>query len=62
MYKHEWLMCPICENKTRVKINENTVLENFPLYCPKCKKEKIVNVKKLKLIVLEEPDAETQSR
>ena len=28
-----------CNNKTRIKICDNTVLENFPLYCPKCKRE-----------------------
>jgi len=32
-----WLLCPICGNKTREKIREDTVLKNYPLYCPKCK-------------------------
>ncbi|HDV0795597.1 TPA: conjugal transfer protein, partial [Enterococcus faecalis] len=27
-------MCPICGNKTRLKIREDTELKNFPLYCP----------------------------
>lgn len=31
----KWIFCPICENKTRVKIRKNTILENFSLYCPK---------------------------
>ncbi|EMW5486436.1 conjugal transfer protein, partial [Enterococcus faecalis] len=26
-------MCPICGNKTRLKIREDTELKNFPLYC-----------------------------
>ncbi|MDB1924298.1 cysteine-rich KTR domain-containing protein [Clostridium tertium] len=61
MYKDEWILCPICGNKTRVKIRDNTVLENFPLFCPKCKKETIINVKQMNISVSKEPDAKTQS-
>lgn len=61
MYKDEWILCPICGNKTRVKIRDNTVLENFPLFCPKCKKEIIINVKQMNISVSKEPDAKTQS-
>ncbi|MBR0425621.1 MAG: hypothetical protein IJK01_05810 [Clostridia bacterium] len=39
MKKTEWLLCPVCRNKTRSKIREDTVLEKYPLYCPKCKQE-----------------------
>lgn len=35
----EWILCPICGNKTCDRIRENTVLRKYPLYCPKCKKE-----------------------
>lgn len=62
MYKDEWILCAICGNKTRVKIRDNTVLENFPLFCPKCKKETIINVKQMNISVSKEPDAKTQSR
>lgn len=41
----EWLLCPVCQNKTRLKIREDTEIKNFPLYCPKCKQETVVNVK-----------------
>lgn len=44
MEKEEWVRCPICGNKTRVKIRKDTVLVNFPLYCPKCKHESLVDV------------------
>ena len=37
--KTEWILCPVCGNKTRTMIQENTEMRNFPLYCPKCKKE-----------------------
>ncbi len=55
--KDNWVLCPICENKTRTKIRYDTVLENFPLYCPKCKKETLISVKKLHTSVIKEPDA-----
>ena len=34
-----WSRCPVCDDKTRVKVDKTTVLLNFPLFCPKCKKE-----------------------
>lgn len=62
MYKYEWILCPVCGSKTRAKIFGDTVLENFPLFCPKCKQETIISVKQLNISVIKEPDAETQSR
>lgn len=44
MEKEKWVLCPICSSKTRIKVRPDTVLENFPLYCPKCKQETIINV------------------
>ena len=58
----EWIMCPICGNKTRDKIREDTELKNFPLYCPKCKQESLIDAKTLQITVIKEPDAKTQSR
>ncbi|MCL1965109.1 MAG: cysteine-rich KTR domain-containing protein [Firmicutes bacterium] len=37
MLSEKWIICPVCKNKTRVKIREDTELVNFPLFCPKCK-------------------------
>lgn len=54
--KIEWVLCPICSNKTRIKIRPDTVLENFPLFCPKCKKESLIDVKNFEVKVIE-PDA-----
>ena len=62
MCKYEWILCPVCGSKTRVKLRIDTVLENFPLFCPKCKRETIINVKQLDVSVIKEPDAKTQSR
>ena len=42
--------CPVCNGETGVKVFENTVLLNFPLICPCCKQETIINVVKLKLV------------
>ena len=52
MERMVWLLCPICGNKTRLKVRQDTVLENFPLYCPKCKQETLVNVKNTQLSVI----------
>ena len=52
----EWVKCPYCKQKTRTKAFSDTVLLNFPLYCPKCKQETLVNVKKSKLSVIRMAD------
>ena len=56
-----WIHCPTCGNKTRTKVNPDTVLKRFPLFCPKCGTEHIVAVQGQN-IILSEPDAKTQSR
>ena len=58
----KWILCPVCGSKTRVRIREDTVLENFPLYCPKCKHETLINIKHGNVTTIKEPDAKTQSR
>ena len=62
MCKIEWVYCPICGNKTRNKIREDTELNNFPLYCPKCKQETLIRANKLQITVIKEPDTQMQSR
>ena len=47
-----WLRCPECGNKTRLKVLQDTELIKFPLYCPKCKQETLVNVKETNLSVI----------
>lgn len=61
MQKIEFILCPVCGNKTRDKARADTELKNFPLFCPKCKKESLIEVKDFKVKVLE-PDAKPQSR
>lgn len=62
MISQQWVLCPVCNNKTRTKIRKDTELINFPLYCPKCRKESLINVRELKITIVKEPDAKTQSR
>ena len=54
------ILCPICHNKTRIMLREDTELKKFPLFCPKCKNETLINVKQFNITVIKEPDAKTQ--
>ena len=54
MDSFEWLLC--------IKLRLDTELKNFPLFCPKCKQETLISVEKFKILVVTEPDAQTQSR
>ena len=54
----EWIRCPVCGNKTRLQIREDTELNNFPLYCPKCKQERLIEAKDLRVTLITESDAE----
>jgi len=58
MRKTEWIRCPVCGNKTRDRIREDTELKNFPLYCPKRKQESLIEAKDLQITVVKEPEAE----
>ena len=62
MLKNEWIRCPVCGSKTRDRLREDTVLKNYPLYCPKCKQETLISVRQQNISVIKEPDAKTQSR
>lgn len=40
-----WIKYPICGGKTHNKVREDTEMKHFPLFCPKCKKETLIDVK-----------------
>lgn len=61
MEKTEFILCPICGNKTRDKIRTDTELKNFPLYCPKCKQESLIDAKELQVTVIKGLEAKMQS-
>ena len=62
MEKTEFIRCPICGNKTRDKVREDTILKNFPLFCPKRKSECLIDVEQFHISVIKAPDAQPQSR
>lgn len=47
-----WIPCPACNEKTDVKIYEDTVLLKFPLCCPKCGRETLIDVVKLRMVCM----------
>ena len=49
-----FLLCPFCHRKTRTIVNADTELIKFPLFCPKCRREVIVNVKECEIEIVEE--------
>ena len=50
-----WILCPLCSAKTRVRLRPDTELKNFPLFCPKCKKEFLIDAKRQKVAVVHTP-------
>ena len=55
--KLDWLRCPKCGGKTRTQIRPRTILEDFPLFCPKCKYTCVIRFKNGKIIDIKMPDA-----
>lgn len=55
----KWILCPVCGAKTRLRLMQKTVLRDFPLFCPKCKCESIIDAKNF-MIEAKKPDAKTQ--
>lgn len=62
MTKTEWILCPVCGNKTRNQIREDTVLLNFPLYCPKCRQGTLIKAKKFQVTVIEDIDKKRRNK
>jgi len=57
----EWIRCPVCGNKTRLQMRADTELKNFPLYCPKCRQESLIDAKDLQITVIKRFEAKMQS-
>ena len=53
----EWPRCPRCGEKTRTQLRAHTVLEDFPLFCPKCKYTCVICFKHGKMEEIKMPDA-----
>ena len=55
----KWILCPVCGGKTHNKIREETVLINYPLYCPKGRKESLIEAKNMQISIVREPNIHT---
>ena len=51
--ENSWVLCHNCKSKTRVKVLKDTVLLNFPLFCPKCRKEHLIDIQCMEIITSE---------
>ena len=58
--EEKWLLCPIYGAKTRLRLLQRTVLRDFPLFCPKCRQERIINAQNYQIEIIDQPDAKTQ--
>lgn len=45
-----WVLCPICGGKTRTKIRPDTEAKNLIVFCPKCKRESVVDIKDMEVV------------
>lgn len=47
-----WVLCPVCQSKTRLKLLPDTVLQHYPLFYPKCKNEVLINARDLEISIV----------
>ena len=45
MKEEQWILCPVCQSKTRLKMRPETEAVFLPLFCPKCKQETLIHVR-----------------
>ena len=55
-----WVLCPMCGAKMRLRLLQRTVLRDFPLFCPKCRQERLINAQNFQIEGIDQPDAKTQ--
>ena len=58
--EERWVLCPVCGAKTRLRLLQRTVLREFPLFCPKCRQESLINAANFQIERIAQPDAKTQ--
>lgn len=49
--QRQWVFCPCCGAKTRLQLVRQTELRRFPLFCPKCRKETMIDVRHFRVSV-----------
>lgn len=57
--EEKWVLCPACGAKTRLRLLQRTVLRDFPLFCPKCKRESIINARRFQIELADQPVTKT---
>ena len=45
----QWVHCPKCGSKTRLRLRQDTVLIHFPLFCPKCRQETLIDAREFRI-------------
>lgn len=58
--EEKWILCHICGAKTRLRLLRKTMLRDFPLFCPKCRRESIINARNFQIERVNQSDAERQ--
>lgn len=48
--KRMWVLCPLCGAKTRLQLLAETELKSFPLYCPKCRRETVIDARGFRVV------------
>lgn len=51
---------PDVRGETRLRLLQRTVLRDFPLFCPKCRQERLINAQNFQIELIDQPDAKTQ--
>lgn len=51
--QEQWVLCPRCGNKTRLRLRPDTILKNCPLFCPKCKLESVIDAEAMRVSVVQ---------
>lgn len=49
--QRQWVYCPCCGAKTRLQLLKQTELRDFPLFCPKCRRETVINARLFRVSV-----------
>ena len=44
----------------QLRLLQRTVLREFPLYCPKCRRESVISARNFQIETVYQPDAKTQ--
>ena len=58
--EEQWLLCPVCGAKTRLRLRPRAGLGEFARYCPKCRRESVISARNFQIETVYQPDAKTQ--